>query len=204
MNNLNKKNFTCSGAYKFATKKTLLLLLICFVFSISAIHGNTKTITPITLGDKNKKASADTLEECLEIVGRFDDNAKEFTGFYNVKLILENTVVATQAMSVKKGFGFVLLKNKYYTIKIEKEGYIPRIFSISTKLTDKLDEKNSYIFSFETSLLSQDLYHLFNDDDMDFPFALINYNKTCDCFEHSKEYTASLIQRMINQLIYGS
>jgi hypothetical protein len=153
-------------------------------------------------GDKNKKAEADTVE-CLEIFGKFDNSVRDFTGFYNVELILENKVVATETLGIKKGFSFILLRDKHYTIKIKKEGFIPRLFSVSTKIGNGLDDKNTYVFSFETSLLSQDLYGHFEDDNVDFPFALISYNKTCDCFEHSKEYTASLIQRMINDIVFG-
>ncbi|HKC67825.1 MAG TPA: hypothetical protein VKG26_06310 [Bacteroidia bacterium] len=224
MNKLNKQNFNCSNANVFAAKRTYptkwiaFFMLICFMVNtgysrskknhvirdkkfFDTIINYSKTTLPKP-GDKNKKIVLDTTE-CLDIAGQFDCSVKEFTGFYNVKLILENTVVATQTLSIKKGFGFTLLRGNYYTIKIEKEGYIPRIFSVSTKIDNKLDERNVYVFSFETSLLSQDLSGSFEDDNLDFPFALISYNKTCDCFEHSKEYTASLIQRMINDIIYG-
>lgn len=177
--------------------KLLLTFLACIIFCLS--YGNTEQ----NKGDEKKQRSAADTTDCLEITGRFDCSVKNFTGYYDVKLILDNTVIATQTLSIKKGFGFVLAKNNYYTIKIEKAGYIPRIFSISTKVNNVLDERNTYLFSFETSLLSEDLGGLFEDDNIDFPFALISYNKDCDCFEHSKEYTASLIQKMIHNLLYG-
>lgn len=195
MKNLNNTKFNSS-------KKNLLVIVAYFIFSLGYGSVQTHNLLPNKGDDKNKKVAIDTVE-CLEITGQFDCAVKDFTGFYNVKLILDNTVVATQTLSMKKGFGFTLAKNMYYTVKIEKEGYIPRIFSISTKVDDKLDERNTYVYSFETSLLHEDLGGLFEDDNIDFPFALISYNKNCDCFEHSKEYTTSLIQRMIHNIIYG-
>jgi hypothetical protein len=195
MKNLNKTKFDSS-------KKNLLVIVACFIFSLGYGSIQNHNLLQNKGGDKNKKVSIDTTD-CLEIIGQFDCAVKDFTGFYNVKLILDNTVVATQTLSMKKGFGFVLAKNMYYTIKIERRGYIPRIFSVSTKVDGELDEKNTYVYSFETSLLREDLGGLFEDDNIDFPFALISYNKNCDCFEHSKEYTASLIQKMISNIIYG-
>ena len=91
-----------------------------------------------------------------------------------------------------------------YTIKLEKEACIPKLISISTRLSDKLDERNSYEFHFETNLLNEDLRGHFDDDDIDFPVALISYYKDCDCFKHSEQYTTSLIQKMINDLFLGS
>jgi len=187
---------------KNLNKKNLFVLIACLIFSLGYGSVQTHNLLQNKGDDKNKKVSIDTVE-CLEITGQFDCGVKDFTGFYNVKLIRDNTVVATQTLSMKNGFSFTLAKDIYYTIKIEKQGYIPRIFSISTKVDDKLDERNTYVYSFETSLLREDLGGLFEDDNIDFPFALISYNKNCDCFEHSKEYTASLIQRMIHNIIYG-
>ena len=183
-------------------KKNLLVFIACLIFSLGYGSIQVHNLLQNKGDDKNKKVSIDTVE-CLEITGQFDCAVKDFTGFYNVKLIRNNTVVATQTLSMKNGFSFTLAKDIYYTIKIEKQGYISRIFSISTKVDDKLDERNTYVYSFETSLLREDLGGLFEDDNIDFPFALISYNKNCDCFEHSKEYTASLIQRMIHNIIYG-
>src|ERR1700757_113082 len=183
-------------------RKNLFAIILCFVIILG--YGNTpdKHFATVIEGDKNKKAAPDTAGY-LEVIGKFDYSVRNFTGFYNVKLILDNTVIATQTLSVKKGFGFILEKDKYYTIKIEKKGYISRIFSVSTIVNGKLDARNTYLFSFETSLLHEDLGALFEDDNIDFPFALISYNKNCDCFEHSKEYTASLIRNMIHNIIYG-
>ena len=219
MNKLNKKNLDCIDANGFTTKHSfkgvLFFLALCFLVNegYSRVKNNafrfdkkasiaTNYTDKTKHGDRDKKNVSDSVE-CLEIFGKFDTSVREFDGFYNVKLILENKVVATETVGIKKGFSFVLLKNKYYTIKIEKEGYISRLFSVSTKIGSSLNEQNTYVFSFETTLLSQDLTGRFEDDNVDFPFALISYNKTCDCFEHSKEYTTTLIQNMISDIIFG-
>ena len=157
---------------------------------------------PINQLDEKKPDSLNNLE-CLEITGKFDGTVKDLAGNYTAELILDNMVIASQTINVRRSFLFVLKRDLFYSIRVKKEGYISKTLSVSTKLTGKLDEKNSYVFSFETNLLSQDLYGNFDDDDVDFPVALISYNKSCDCFEHNKEYTASLINRMINNLFFG-
>jgi len=90
-----------------------------------------------------------------------------------------------------------------YSIQVEKEGYIPKLLSISTKMSDKIEMDGLYKFNFETNLISQDLSGHFTDDDVDFPVALVSYGKKCDCFEYNKEYTAKLINRMFNNLLFG-
>ncbi len=70
--------------------------------------------------------------------------------------------------------------------------------------SNNLPNKDLCVFSFETNLLSEELKGNFDDDDVDFPIALVSYNKNCDCFEHDREYTLSLIQRMMNNLFFGS
>jgi hypothetical protein len=150
----------------------------------------------------NKNAVVDT-SECLRMTGNFDGTVKDFEGAYKVKLLKDNKVLEEQDLKVKKSFAFVLKRNMLYAIKIEKEGYIPKYISISTKLSDKIELDGLYKFNFETNLLGEDLYGHFNDDDVDFPVALVSYSKKCDCFEYNREYTLKMVNRMFNNLLFG-
>ena len=58
-------------------------------------------------------------------------------------------------------------------------------------------------FTFETNLLSEDLSMHFNEDDIDFPVALVSYAKKSHGFQICQGYTASLIRRMMNSLLFG-
>ena len=149
-----------------------------------------------------KKTVVDT-SECLEMTGNFDGTVIDFEGTYKAKLIKDNKVIEEQDLKVKKSFAFVLKKNMLYTIKIEKHGYIPKYISISTIVSDKIELDGIYKFNFETNLLSEDLYGHFNDDDVDFPVALVSYGKKCDCFEYNREYTVKMVNRMFNNLLFG-
>jgi hypothetical protein len=141
---------------------------------------------------------------CLTITGNFDGTVKDLEGNYKAKLMRDNKVIEEQNLKVKKSFEFTLKKNLLYAIKVEKEGYIPKIISISTKMSDKIEMESPYKFNFETNLISQELYGHFDDDDVDFPVALVSYGKKCDCFEYNRDYTAKLINRMFTNLLFGN
>ena len=204
-----------------AKTKFLLLAILLVLYmqqgisqqTISSQNRNTKkNVSPISKQSnansiqpqiKKKQAAESDSLDLLEIRGGFDGSVFLFTGKYTAKLLAENKVIEVQELRVKKSFVFMLKKDVLYTILIEKEGYIPKTISISTKSTDKPINTNPYIFNFETNLISEDLRGHFDDDVLDFPITLIGYNKTCDCFDYNKEYTASIIDEMIKDVLFG-
>ena len=145
----------------------------------------------------------DSLVDCLEITGKMDKTMREVKGDYSVKVILNNKVVDQSSYKIDKGFEFLLKKGKAYTIKLEKEGFIPKLIDISTIVPKNLDIDRPYRFHLETNLMSQELYNHFDSDDMDFPVALVSYKKTCDCFEFDKKYMDALVNRMLRVMMYG-
>jgi hypothetical protein len=159
-------------------------------------------VNSFSFAQKNKEAS-DYETSCLEVTGKFDESMKSLEGKYSVKLMRDNKVVEEQNLKVNKGFKFVLKRDVQYTIKIEKEGYIPRLLSVYTKIPEKSDLNELFKFHFETNLIDQAFYYRFDDDDIDFPIALVSYAKKCDCFEYNKKYTQELMSRLINKLMVG-
>ncbi len=150
-----------------------------------------------------KQLVADT-GKCLEFIGTFDGTVKDMEGTYTVKLIKDNKVIEQQTLSVYKQFRFVMRRNMLYAVKLEKPEYITKTVSISTKLPAKLEIENLYLFKLETNLISEELSVHFKDDDIDFPVALVNYGKKCDCFEFNKDYTTKLIKSMYTNLMFGN
>ncbi len=151
---------------------------------------------------KGKEENKDETD-CLQVTGKFDESMKSLEGKYSVKLMRDNKVVEEQNLKVNKGFKFILKRSVLYTLKIEKEGYIPRLLSVSTKIPEKSDLTELFKFHFETNLIDQVFYNHFDDDDIDFPIALVSYTKRCDCFEYNKKYTQELMSRLINKLMVG-
>jgi len=177
---------------KILTFQTSLLLALLFAFT-----------GLFAQEDKKPQATVDT-SDCLVFTGKLDASMKNAEGEYTVKLIRDNKVIETQIIKVKKSFKFILKKNMFYTIRVEKEGFIPRLFSVSTDIPYTVEVGDLFKFNFETNLISAELYHQFDDDDMDFPLALISYSKSCDCFEYDKKYTEKIMTRIINRLLYGA
>ena len=177
----------------FVMFQKVLLLTFVFTLSNSFAQSNEKKIKP-----------ADTTVDCLEFTGKLDASMKSAEGDYTVKLIRDNKVIEAQTIGVKKAFKFILKMNMFYTIRVEKEGFIPRLFSVSTTLPKNLAEGDIFKFHFETNLISSELYHQFDDDDMDFPLALISYGKSCECFEYDRKYTEKIMSRIISRLLNGA
>jgi len=141
--------------------------------------------------------------DALEVTGKFDETMKSLEGKYTVKILRDNKVVQEKELKVKQSFKFVLKKDVHYTIKIEKEHYIPRLLSVNTKIPDKANLDELYKFHFETNLIDEAFYHHFDDDDVDFPIALVSYVKKCDCFEYDKKYTQKLMARLMSTIMLG-
>ncbi len=172
--------------------KTPIIWIALFVLTFSQTHAQSKKVD----------AEADT-NDWIQVTSRFDESMKRFEGNYTVMLSKDNKVEETQVVKVKKPFKFILKKNLLYAIKIEKEGYIYKLISISTVIPPSIDVGDLFKFGYETNMIAQDLYHNFDDDDMDFPMALVSYDKKCDCFEYDKKYTAKLIERIVSKMLYG-
>ena len=174
--------------------KKPLSLLALFVFCFFTFY---------SFAQKKKAPKNEYETDCLQITGKFDESMKSLEGNYSVKIMRDNKVVDEQTMKVSKQFKFILKKGVLYTVKIEKAGYIPRLLSVDTKIPEKSDVSELFKFHFETNLIDEAFYNHFDDDDIDFPIALVSYTKRCDCFEYNKKYTQELMSRLINKLMVG-
>lgn len=168
--------------------------IIVFLLFLVRIQAQENTSSKLNLSE---------FKDFLRINGRLDKTTKNLAGVYTVNLILDNKVIETKTLNTSKGFSFKLERDNIYAIRIEKEGFIAKTVSISTKVPKNLSEDETYIFDISTSLLSADLVGLLTDDDIDFPAALINFNKGADCFELNKKYTENLQQKMKKNLLAG-
>lgn len=141
--------------------------------------------------------------ECLEVTGEFDESMKSLEGKYKVSVLRDNKVVETKEIKVNRQFKLILFSNVHYTIKLEKPGYIPRYLSINTEIPNSADLEEIYKFYFATNLINEELQYHFDDDDIDFPIALVAYKKKCDCFAYDKKYTEELMTRLVNKIMSG-
>ena len=165
-------------------------LIIIIILQNFAVLGQTKQI----------KKNDTTI--CLQTIGLALDNDTIMNGA-QVFLYKENEELEwNEITSVKyhdHNFIFNLLGNSHYTIKVTKPGYVERSISISTVLPeDIVINGDIFIFEFEVTLFKEkkgiDDYYL------DFPVALISYNKSSGVFENSDKYTKH-IKSKINEAL---
>lgn len=139
---------------------------------------------------KGKKDSTST-KTCLEVLGiAVDNNNKPINGA-TVTLYKENDELEwTEVTSVvyhEHSFSFKLDVNEYYTIEISRPGYVTRSVGISTKIPSDVSLKDMFHYEFEVELFSQQKG--VDDYYMDFPVALISYDKKRDVFDNNYAYT---------------
>lgn len=136
---------------------------------------------------------------CLQIEGRVlnaDDNGEDCI----VELIDgSNTVVDTLILKEGKSkFAFVLQKNDYYSIRISKNGFISKLVAINTEILTEQD--GIHKFNFETRLLNKVIAKKLNEDVLDFPVAIINFDYENNCFDYNKEYTEHIKRELYTKV----
>lgn len=174
---------------------------MCRIFTRSALFLCAAFLLNTTTFIAQDKKSEEV--ECLEVTGEFDESMKSLEGKYKVSVMRDNKVLETKEVKVNRQFKFILSSNVHYTIKLEKPGYIPRYMSVNTEIPKNADLEEIYKFYFATNLINEELQYHFEDDDIDFPIALVAYKKKCDCFAYDKKYTEELMTRLVNKIMSG-
>ncbi|MEO6306126.1 MAG: hypothetical protein ABIP51_23460 [Bacteroidia bacterium] len=156
---------------------TVIALVLCInSFSTNPIIQNTAT--------------------CLKINGIIlKAPHKAERGSYKVELLKDNVVIDSTKVSVNKEFEFALSKNAWYTIRVTKEGFVPLLLSVDTKL----DPQNAliYDFKFETELLDSKQVNA-NNEIMDLPIGLVQFDKANNRFYPVENYTVDIKQKIFD------
>ena len=160
--------------------KTLQLkkLLIVFVLLVLT-HSGFAQVYPI-------KESITKPNICLELKGKIP-HKKDAP--YKVELIYYNTVIDSLMVNNRKGFTFELRKNAYYTIKISREGYLPKLVSVDTHLPESRYNKGYYKFEFTTDLFKEGKMY---SDAFEFPITIVSYNRKNREFDYNEKYTSNI------------
>lgn len=172
-----------SSSYPFYL--TLLILLI--YSSIAIAGGGTKDAPkPKRTG---KALSPDCLQVCAEAILE-GEGQKGVT----VKLYCGNEEVMSIDSTEFSKVYFTLKRDMNYTVEISKEGYVPRLVSISTFVPKNIPLRPLFRFEFEVEMLKEVKGH--DNIFVDFPVALVSFNRSKDCFEYSKKYTTRIKQEI--------
>jgi len=161
-------------------KKRIFPLFILLLFIQSNLFAQ-------TAGAK-KKAPRDTKDDCLAVIGFFNNTKyiKKITAY----LYEGSTIIDSAIVNSMKDFGFILKKNKEYSIKIMSKGYYPRLISVNTKIPDDVSTVPIFVFEFEITLLPETKG--VDDYFTDFPIALIDFNTKTEKFNYNKKYTENI------------
>jgi len=135
---------------------------------------------------KERKPSA---KACLEISGQVNQANNNTVSVY---LIEENTLIDSLEVDGMQIFSFSLEKNRYYSIRIKQAGYVPRLVSVSTWLPCGLKEEKPYKFHFDLLQLSEEELSEEQADLLDFPIALVCFDKQKGYFDYNADYTSRI------------
>ena len=101
-----------------------------------------------------------------------------------INLYEENVLIST--VSWAKKFSYDLKLQKYYTLELVKDGFMPKRIAISTFEGDKGAEPFMFVMELVKKRKGVD------DSDMDFPSALIEYKKNKGEFNFNVDYSKSI------------
>ncbi len=129
--------------------------------------------------------------KCLEVIGIAVNEQNQIMDGVQVRLLKKNEEMewleVTSVNYHDHNFKFILDENEYYTIEVSKPGYVKRSVVVSTQLPRNISPEPLFSFGFEVMMFKtkkgMDDYYL------DFPVALIRYNKKSKVFENNQNYT---------------
>jgi hypothetical protein len=138
---------------------------------------------------------------CLRLVGKISKTSHSAGHSYTVQLIDNSKVIATQVVKAGKNFKFDVNKNGWYGVQIKNEECVSKLISVSTHVPN-LEEGDAYLVSFEMEEpISLEESKYLDSDAIDFPLALISYEKDMDNFNYSEEYTKNIKNKLVTPLM---
>lgn len=151
-------------------------------------------------GNPESKSAEDTAL-CLRLKGKISKKLASPGSTYTVELVDNSTIIGTQVVKAGKNFVFDAKRDKWYGLRIKKSDCVSKLISINT-FVPELEEGYMYEVMFEMqepiSLLEAGYL---DDDAIDFPLALIQYEKDTDSFNYSEEYTKNIQTKLLTEFI---
>ena len=131
--------------------------------------------------------------EPMLVDGRITDGEKKLAGA-EVLLYKGNEMVATVQTDKGGRFGVKLDLNMDYAMEFRHEGFVAKRIAIDTRMPKPKPGQEFELVPLDItiSLLEKKRYNGAPTDDLDFPFALIKFNKRTFTFEQDVEYTMGM------------
>jgi len=156
---------------KYFYKLFICLSLLLIVFSIDAKAFNSLSI------------------KGFPILGIVTEEGKKCKDAY-VEVYDGNLVVQEFQTPANGRFNLTLELNHYYTVKISKAGMVPKILSIDTRVKSR--RISVPVYECDIDLIPSSLFTGMNTSILDFPMAIVRYNRRKGEFIHNEDYTAHM------------
>lgn len=161
--------------------KTLKLLSLVAILSLNSMAN---------LFAGTKQGDVDTVI-CLTVKGKVLNALAGYDAKCKVELLNNAEVIQTVLLQQgKRTFNFQLNKNKSYTIRITKEGYISKLVAINTTLPIDLSDLSE--FAFNTELLSIEEAQNLKQGILTIPVAFIRFDLLTETFVYDLNYATQV------------
>jgi hypothetical protein len=161
---------------------TIQLTILGFIFFSGSLFG---------MGCINKKGETQKDSSyCIEIDGRVLIPQNDDQKLYKIELLCYNELVDSGVIVDDEPFLLKVKKNSWYTIRIIKEGYFTQVVSIDTRLPEY--NKCEQTFHFDTELINLDETGIRDMDALDFPIAIVSFNRNIGRFSPVTEYSKNI------------
>lgn len=129
----------------------------------------------------------------LEIVGRITDGEKKLEGC-KVVVYAGNDIVGEQVTDKSGRFGLGLGLQKEFAVVFQREGFLPKRMLVDTRAKIPVDVVAIAPMEMEMSMLRADKYEGADTDVLDFPFALVKWNRSVGAFTQDQQYTVDMMR----------
>lgn len=148
------------------------------------------------------KPTATDTSLCLILKGKVTKGPQSAGVSYTVQLVDNSTVVKSKVVKAGSKFEFKLKKNNWYAVKVLRDGCAPKFISVTThNLPAEMTEEDMYIVNFDLAdPVSYDEAKYLDADAVDFPLAIIAYNRSIDSFDYNEEYTKNIKSKLVSGL----
>lgn len=129
----------------------------------------------------------------LEITGRITDGQKKLEGC-TVTVYEGNDVVGTQKTDKSGRFGLGLGLQKEFAVVFEKEGFLPKRMLVDTRAKIPAEVMAIAPIDLEMSMLVESKYEGADTDVLDFPFAIVQWDRRQLAYVQDYQYTANMMR----------
>lgn len=129
----------------------------------------------------------------LPITGRITDGEKRLEGC-EVLVYDGNDMVGRQVTDRSGRFNLGMGLGKEFAIEFRKEGFLPKRVLVDTRAELPKDLVEIAPLEMEMSMLTASKYEGADTDMLDFPFAIVKYDKRAMAFIQDQQYTADMMR----------